>query len=201
MQVTNVRSILLTLCSTLNVIDCVWNRMCWQFLGWSMFLSHIPQVWGRHPWFTSSVIRRCSAAHLGPWGAQWKSRQASLHARIHTLLWRVWSPSLLNRRENSSVKVVGTPPHFASVFPLQLHEYGKTLSSPSSTYFLEFWDVGGSPSHSKGRAVFYQQANGRCMCTVRTPTRPYVHCRQRNTVHRCPLLPEGYACLCVDFII
>ena len=82
--------------------------MCWQFLGWSMFLSHIPQVWGRHPWFTSSVIRRCSAVHLGPWGAQWKSRQASLHARVHTLLWRGEGlESIFTKRERELISQGG----------------------------------------------------------------------------------------------
>jgi len=52
-----------------------------------------------------------------------------------------------------------SPPPLPPSLSLQLHEYGKTLSS--SSYFLEFWDIGGSPSHSKGRTVFYQQANGK----------------------------------------
>jgi Rab-like protein 3 len=42
---------------------------------------------------------------------------------------------------------------------VKIHDYGRSLSS-SSSYFLELWDVGGSPSHMAGRAVFYQQTNG-----------------------------------------
>ena len=40
----------------------------------------------------------------------------------------------------------------------QLHEYG--TGSLTQPYFLEFWDVGGSPAHANGRQVFYHQANG-----------------------------------------
>jgi hypothetical protein len=52
-------------------------------------------------------------------------------------------------------------------FPVvaQIHDYGKALSS-STSYFLEFWDVGGSPSHKKGRPVFYQNVNGRSNSTL-----------------------------------
>lgn len=80
----------------------------------------------------------------------------------------------------------------ASVFPLQLHEYGKTLSSPSSTYFLEFWDVGGSPSHSNGRAVFYQQANGELHVQY---VYHLCHALQTYTVHWC--VSDVRVCVCV----
>ena len=42
---------------------------------------------------------------------------------------------------------------------LQLHDHGIAASS-TSTYFVELWDVGGSPSHRKGRVAFYQQVHG-----------------------------------------
>ncbi|KAL5457220.1 hypothetical protein EMCRGX_G034465 [Ephydatia muelleri] len=41
---------------------------------------------------------------------------------------------------------------------VKLHEYG--TGSLTQPYFLEFWDVGGSPAHANGRQVFYHQANG-----------------------------------------
>ncbi len=40
----------------------------------------------------------------------------------------------------------------------QVHEYHR--STTPTDYFLEFWDIGGSPAHRKGCGVFYQQANG-----------------------------------------
>ena len=49
-------------------------------------------------------------------------------------------------------------PHLPPSFP-QIHDYGRSLSS-SSSYYVELWDVGGSPNHRQGRAVFYQQVNG-----------------------------------------
>ncbi len=43
---------------------------------------------------------------------------------------------------------------------VQLHDFGPSTST-SSSYFLELWDIGGSPSHKRGRQIFYQNANGR----------------------------------------
>lgn len=45
------------------------------------------------------------------------------------------------------------------LIPLQLHDYGQ-FSGHASSYFLEFWDVGGAPYHKKGRPVFFQNVNG-----------------------------------------
>ncbi|XP_064404119.1 rab-like protein 3 isoform X2 [Halichondria panicea] len=42
---------------------------------------------------------------------------------------------------------------------VKLHDFGPSTST-SSSYFLELWDVGGSPSHKRGRQIFYQNANG-----------------------------------------
>jgi Rab-like protein 3 len=42
---------------------------------------------------------------------------------------------------------------------IKIHDYGRSLNT-SSSYFLELWDIGGSPTHASGRPVFYQQTNG-----------------------------------------
>ena len=49
---------------------------------------------------------------------------------------------------------------FTLLISVQLHDFGPSTST-SSSYFLELWDVGGSPSHKRGRQIFYQNANGR----------------------------------------
>ena len=41
---------------------------------------------------------------------------------------------------------------------VRLHDYNKVASSP--TYFIEFWDVGGTLGHEKGRSIFYNSVNG-----------------------------------------
>ncbi|XP_019858412.1 PREDICTED: rab-like protein 3 isoform X2 [Amphimedon queenslandica] len=46
------------------------------------------------------------------------------------------------------------------VVDVKLHEYSRSMSSSPVSFFVEFWDVGGSMSHEKGRGIFYQQANG-----------------------------------------
>lgn len=42
---------------------------------------------------------------------------------------------------------------------VKLHEY-KEDTSAQKTFFIEFFDIGGSLSHKNSRGVFYQQANG-----------------------------------------
>lgn len=42
---------------------------------------------------------------------------------------------------------------------VKLHEY-KEDTSYQKTYFIEFFDIGGSLSHKLARNVFYQQLNG-----------------------------------------
>ena len=37
---------------------------------------------------------------------------------------------------------------------MKLHDY------KGKDYFLEFWDIGGSPNYRNGRAVFYNQIHG-----------------------------------------
>ena len=44
---------------------------------------------------------------------------------------------------------------------VRLHDYNKAPSSP--TYFIEFWDVGGTFGHEKGRSIFYNSVNGICI--------------------------------------
>ena len=41
---------------------------------------------------------------------------------------------------------------------IKLHDFNKGGSSQSC--FIELWDVGGSPTYSNGRTVFYNQING-----------------------------------------
>lgn len=45
---------------------------------------------------------------------------------------------------------------------VRLHDYNKVASSP--TYFIEFWDVGGTFGHEKGRSIFYNSVNGNHIC-------------------------------------
>ena len=47
---------------------------------------------------------------------------------------------------------------------VRLHDYTKVASSP--TYFIEFWDVGGTFGHEKGRSIFYNSVNGIFVCVV-----------------------------------
>ena len=47
---------------------------------------------------------------------------------------------------------------------VRLHDYNKVTSSP--TYFIEFWDVGGTFGHEKGRSIFYNSINGDLCCFV-----------------------------------
>lgn len=72
---------------------------------------------------------------------------------------------------NVEVKVRYTPPLEKTPTPththtththmhMQLHDYGPSPST-SSSYFVELWDIGGSPSHKNGRQLFYQNTNGR----------------------------------------
>lgn len=42
---------------------------------------------------------------------------------------------------------------------MKLHEYKEDTSS-QKTFFVEFFDIGGSLSHKNSRGVFYQQVNG-----------------------------------------
>ena len=35
------------------------------------------------------------------------------------------------------------------------------MSSSPTSFFVEFWDMGGAMSYAKGRGIFYQQANGK----------------------------------------
>lgn len=42
---------------------------------------------------------------------------------------------------------------------VKLHEY-KEDTNGQKTFFVEFFDVGGSLSHKRARNVFYQQVNG-----------------------------------------
>lgn len=41
---------------------------------------------------------------------------------------------------------------------VRLHDFNKVPTSP--TYFVEFWDVGGTFGHEKGRSIFYNAVNG-----------------------------------------
>ena len=41
---------------------------------------------------------------------------------------------------------------------VRLHDYTKVPSAPS--YYIEFWDVGGTLGHEKGRPIFYNSVNG-----------------------------------------
>ncbi|XP_065907896.1 rab-like protein 3 isoform X2 [Dysidea avara] len=41
---------------------------------------------------------------------------------------------------------------------VRLHDYNKIPSAPS--YYIEFWDIGGTLGHEKGRSIFYNSVNG-----------------------------------------
>ena len=43
---------------------------------------------------------------------------------------------------------------------VKLHEY-KQSTHDQKTYFLEFWDVGGSRNHRISRSVFYSNTHGK----------------------------------------
>ena len=44
---------------------------------------------------------------------------------------------------------------------VRLHDYNKIPSAPS--YYIEFWDIGGTLGHEKGRSIFYNSVNGECI--------------------------------------
>lgn len=61
-------------------------------------------------------------------------------------------------------EVLANPPYTVGCsVEVKLHEY-KEDTSAQKTYFIEFFDIGGSLSHQNSRGVFYQQANGIILC-------------------------------------
>lgn len=89
-----------------------------------------------------------------------------------------------------------------SIFPslplAQIHDYGRSLSS-SSSYFLELWDIGGSPAHKQGRAVFYQQVNGIILVHDLTNRKSHANLTKwLSEFYRSQARdqPGGAACLC-----
>lgn len=57
-------------------------------------------------------------------------------------------------------EVLANPPYTVGCsVEVKLHEYKEDTTS-QKTFFIEFFDIGGSLSHKNSRGVFYQQTNG-----------------------------------------
>lgn len=58
-------------------------------------------------------------------------------------------------------EVLTNPPYTVGCsLEVKLHELQKEDTPAQKTFFIEFFDIGGSLSHKNSRGVFYQQTNG-----------------------------------------